>query len=52
GVSVLVIILLVFVVRWVLMVTRKQQEEKYWDNEMENMKSVRSLGQHRHADSA
>ncbi|KAJ2497953.1 hypothetical protein GGH96_004711 [Coemansia sp. RSA 1972] len=52
GVSVLGIILLVFVVRWALIATKKQQEEKYWDNEMKNMKSVQPLGQHRQADSA
>ncbi|KAJ2121739.1 hypothetical protein GGH12_004561 [Coemansia sp. RSA 1822] len=52
GVSVLVIILLVFVVRWVLIATKKQREEKYWDNEMENMKSAMSLGQHGQAEPA
>ncbi|KAJ1832428.1 hypothetical protein LPJ63_003535 [Coemansia sp. RSA 2711] len=43
GVSVVVLVALGLVARWLLVVIRRRRAERYWDREMEKMQSRRSL---------
>ncbi|KAJ2366770.1 hypothetical protein H4S01_002528 [Coemansia sp. RSA 2610] len=43
GVSVVVLVALGLVARWLLVVVRRRRAERYWDREMEKMQSRRSL---------